>query len=319
MPKNIEQKGGESKEEKRKKIRALGFSNEEVIEYLTKNFNSGTLQGKIQNLQSAGFENPISLIEKHPPIASLNINRVIQSLQSMGFTNPISLIEKHPPIAGYNINRVIQSLQSMGFTNPIYLIEKFPPIAGYDINRVIQALQSMGFTNPISLIEKFPKIACYNIDRVKRRIQLIQRLNMKFQLQLNPIEIIENNPKYVGYDQRRIFFFLRIASFYNVDEKFYRNLITKNPFVVFNILYELYLQNQISDQDEFRRLIDKIRSYPKEIKQTIQNEIKTNLPQIIENLRQKQDDPNARFLLKLISYLEDLLEKEEKRKRKKKT
>ncbi len=289
MHKNIEQKGGESKEEKRQKIRELGFSNEEVIEYLTKNFNSGTLQRKIQNLQSAGF------------------------------TNPISLIEKFPPIAGYNINRVIQNFQSAGFENPISLIEKFPPIAGYNINRVIQNFQSAGFANPIALIEKFPQIAGYNIDRVKRRIQLIQRLNMKFQLQLNPIEIIENTPKYVGYDLRRIFFFLRIASFYNVDEKFYRNLITKNPFVVFNILYELYLQNQISDQDEFRRLIDKIRSYPKEIKQTIQNEIKTNLPQIIENLRQKQDDPNARFLLKLISYLEDLLEKEEKRKRKKKT
>jgi hypothetical protein len=60
-------------------------------------------------------------------------------------------------------------------------------------------------------------------------------------------------------------------------------------------------------------------SFPKETKQKIQNETKENLPQIIENLRQKQDDENARFLLKLTSYLEDLLKKEEERKRKKKT
>jgi len=54
------------------------------------------------------------LIEKYPPIANLNINRVIQSFQSLGFTNPVSLIEEHPQIAGLNINRVIQSLQSVG-------------------------------------------------------------------------------------------------------------------------------------------------------------------------------------------------------------
>jgi hypothetical protein len=60
-------------------------------------------------------------------------------------------------------------------------------------------------------------------------------------------------------------------------------------------------------------------SFPKETKQKIQNETKENLPQIIENLRQKQDDENARFLLKLIGYLEALLKKEEERKRKKKT
>jgi hypothetical protein len=123
----------------------------------------------------------------------------------------------------------------------------------------------------------------------------------------------------LNYDLKRIFFFLRITSFYNFDEKFYRNLITKNPFVVFNILYKLYLQNKISDKDEFRRLIIELIVFPKELKQEIQNETKTNLPQIIENLKQKQDDENARFLLKLASYLEALLKKEEERKRKKKT
>jgi hypothetical protein len=313
MPENIEQKGGESKKERKLKIRELSFANEKAIEYLSEHFTLETLKIKIQSLQSLGFTNPISLIEKFPQIAGLDINRAIQSLQSLGFTNPISLIEKHPPIAGLDINRVIQSLQSLGFTNPISLIEKFPQIAGLDINRVIQSLQSVGFTNPISLIEKFPPIASYDINRVKRRIQLIQILNTKFQLQIDPIEIIESFPPYLGLDLKRIFFFLRIARFYNFNEKFYRNLITKNPFIVFNILHTLYSQNKISDQNEFRRLINKIRKSPKEIKQTIQNETKTNLSQIIENLKQKQDDEDTKFLLKLANYLQDLLKKEKKK------
>jgi len=310
MPESIEQKRGESKEERKQEIRELGFSKEKAIEYLAEHFTLETLKTKIQSLQSAGFTNPISLIEKHPPIVSLNINRVIQSLQSLGFTNPISLIEKFPPIASLDINRVIQDLQSLGFTNPISLIEKHPQIAGYDINRAIQSLQSLGFTNPISLIEKFPQIASLDINRVKRRIQLIQRLNTKFQLYLDPIKIIESFPSYLSYDLKRIFFFLRIASFYNADEKFYRNLITRNPFIVFNILYQLYLQGKISDKDEFKRLFNKLKRFTKETKQTIQNETKNNLPQIIENLKQKQDYEKARFLLELANYLQDLLKKE---------
>jgi hypothetical protein len=136
---------------------------------------------------------------------------------------------------------------------------------------------------------------------------------MKFQLKLNPIEIIENYPQYLGYDLKRIFFYFRIASFYNVDEKFYRRLITKNPFIVFNILHTLYLQNKISDQNEFEKLINKIRRFSKETKQKIKQQTKNNLSQIIENLKQKQDDENAKFLLKLANYLQDLLKKEKKK------
>jgi hypothetical protein len=271
MPENIEQKRKESKEERRQKIRELGFSNEKAVEYLTKIFTIETLQRKIQSLQSVGFKDPISLIEKFPPIAGYDINRVIQSLQSVGFKDPISLIEKFPPIAGYDINRVIQSLQSLGFKDPISLIEKFPPIAGYDINRV------------------------------KRRIQLLEGLNTKFQLQLDPIKIIEHNPRYLTYDLKRIFFYLRVASFYNIDEKFYRRLIIHNPFIVFNILYGLYLQNKISDKDEFKRLINKLRRFSNEIKQKIQNGTKDNLSQIIEYLKQQQDE-KAKFLLELANY-----------------
>jgi len=84
MPKNIEQKIGESKEKRKQEIRELGFSKEKAIEYLAEHFTLETLKIKIQSLQSVGFINPVSLIEEHPQIAGLNINRVIQSLQSVG-------------------------------------------------------------------------------------------------------------------------------------------------------------------------------------------------------------------------------------------
>jgi len=224
MPKNIEPQGV-SKEKRKQKIKELGFSNEGVIKYLTNHFTIEKIQEKIQSLQSAGFKDPVSLIEKFPPIAGLNINRV------------------------------------------------------------------------------------------KRKIRLIERLNTKFQLQLNPVDVIKSYPPYLGYDLKRIFFYLRVASLYNVDEKFYRKLITENPFIVYDILYDLYSQNKISDKDEFERLINKILKFPKETKKEIQDKIKNNLPKIIEELKQTQDNPNIRFLLKLASYLEVLLRKERKRKR----
>jgi len=269
MPENIEQKRRESREEKKRKIRELGFTKEKAIDYLAKYFTIERLQEKIQALRSVRFIDPTSSVE-------------------------------------------------IRFRDPISLIEKFPQIASYDINRVIQFLQSLGFTNPISLIEKFPPIAGRGINRVKRILELLKRLNAKFQLNLDPKKIIEDFPSYVSYDRKRLFFYLRIASFYNVDEKFCRDrLIKENPFIVFDTLYDLYLQNRISDKDEFKRLIYKIMKFPKEIKQTIQNKIKNNLPQIIEDLKQKQDDKNTKFLLKLASYLEDLLEKEREKKREK--
>jgi hypothetical protein len=62
MSKNIEQKGGESKEEKKQEIRELGFANEKAIEYLARHFTIETIKTKIQSFQSLGFTNPISLI-----------------------------------------------------------------------------------------------------------------------------------------------------------------------------------------------------------------------------------------------------------------
>jgi len=234
----------------------------------------------------------------------------IQIIRELGFSKreTIEYLFKHFTIE--TIQKRIRLLQSLGFTNPIALIEKFGPIAYLNVNRVIQFLLSLGFRNPISLIERFPQIVSLDLNRVKRRIQLIKRLNEKLQLQLDPIEIIENFPPYLGYDIKRAFFYLKIARFYNLNKSFYERLITKNPFIVFKILYELYSENKIFDVDEFIRLINKISTYSEETKQNSLDEIKTELAQIIEILRKKKDDPNAKFLLKLACYLEYLLKKE---------
>jgi len=307
---------GVSQEEKKQEIRKLGFSEEKTVDYLANKFTIETIRNKIQSLQSTGFTNPVSLIEKFPPIASYKIKRVIQDLKSVGFSDPVSLIEKHPRIASFKIKNVIRDFKSVGFSNPVSLIEKFPPIADLNINRVIQDLKSVGFSDPVSLIKTSPSITGLDINRIKRRLELIRRLNKTFQLELDPINIIKQFPTYLNYDIKRIFFYLRIASFYGVDHEFYRNrLITKNPFIVFNILYNLYSRDRILDEDEFETQIKRINKLSKETKREIQDETENNLPQIIENLKQQQDDENAKFLLKLASYLEVLLEKKKKKRK----
>ena len=249
-------KGSEIREIKKINIRNIGFSDEEVIEYLARKFNIKTIERKIE------------------------------------------------------------VLQSLGFTNPVSLIEKFPQIAGLDINRVLQSLQSLGFTNPVSLIEKYPQIAGHKKEKIERRLELFRKLNKIFNLQLDLIRIIETFPNYLAYDLRRIYFYLRIASFYNFDEKFYRRLITINPFLVFYVLYELCLQGRIFDKEEFKRLINKVsgHAFSKELKQNIINRIKNNLYEITEFLKQEltSEHPHRneiKFLLKLSRYLEALLKK----------
>jgi uncharacterized tellurite resistance protein B-like protein len=259
MIRNIEKIpfGKESKDDKEKKIseiEKLGFSDEKAKEYLAKHFKIETLKTKIENLQSKGFKDPVSLIEKHLSIADL------------------------------------------------------------DIDRVIDSLKEKGFKEPVSLIEKFPQIADLDIDRIEARINLIKRLNKMFKLSYDPIQIIEKVPRYLSYSKNRIFFYFRIASFYNLDEKSYKKIISQNPFLVFNLLYKTYSSiNQLPDKEKMMRVVSKLPILSKEAKETLINKIKAELPQIIENLKQKEKDENAIFLLKLTSSLSALLEKEKRK------
>jgi hypothetical protein len=176
--------------EKKEYLLAWGITSKKAQEYLASHFTIEKLKEKVDLLKNAGFESPVELIERHPQIAGLNIERVIENLKNAGFESPVELIERHPPIAGFNI------------------------------------------------------------ERVKARIKLIERLNRKFNLDYDPINVIENFPQYLGYRKERLFFYLRLASFYKADEEFYRNyLITKNPFLLFSELSTQLPQ----DQEELKK------------------------------------------------------------------
>ena len=258
--------------EKKEYLLALGITSKKAQEYLASHFTIEKLKEKVDLLKNAGFENPVELIEKHPPIAGLNIERVIENLKNAGFESPVELIEKYPPIAGLNIERVIRSLKNAGFENPVELIEKHPPIAGY------------------------------NIERVKARIKLIERLNRKFNLDYDPINVIENFPQYLSYRKERLFFYLRLASFYKADEEFYRNyLITKNPFLLFSELSTHLPQ----DQEELKKMINSLSKLSKKERDSRINKVKEDLPKIIENLKNLPKETAGKdLLLKLAINLE---------------
>jgi hypothetical protein len=167
---------------------------------------------------------------------------------------------------------------------------------------VIENLKNAGFESPVGLIEKHPPIAGHDIERVKARIKLIERLNRKFNLDYDPINVIENFPPYLNYRKERLFFYLRLASFYKADEEFYRNyLITKNPFLLFSELSTRLPQ----DQEELKKMINSLSKLPKKERESRINKVKEDLPKIIENLKNlPEETPGKDLLLKLAINLE---------------
>jgi len=250
---------------------------------------------------------------------------LIKKISQAGFTNPLVSIEKFPPLAGYDIQRVINDLKKAGFTNPLVSIEKFPPLAGYDIQRVINDLKKAGFTNPLVSIEKFPQLAGLDIQRVKRRLNLISKLHTLYQIfgetrlsqeliKEKSIELIEDFPPYLGYSQERIFFYLRLAKLFKTrDLKIYKRLITKNPFLIFQQITE----QPSYDSATLRTVILSVGRMKPDRKKQIITEMISSLPSIIRELSAKpQPSPSDKELLKIALNLKRILEKPKRKKRK---
>ena len=99
-----------------KELELLGFSDEFI-----KDYRGATLVGanvsvreRLDSLSAQGFKDPITLIEKVPPILNYspeNIQNKLSELRGNGFKDPITLIEKDPSILSYspeNINRRVR-------------------------------------------------------------------------------------------------------------------------------------------------------------------------------------------------------------------
>jgi len=205
-----------------RELRLLGFSDEFI-----ENYSGETLVGanvsvreRLDSLSAQGFKDPITLIEKFPPILGLspeNIQNKLTELKGNGFKDPITLIEKFPPILGYspeNNQNNLTELRGNGFKDPITLIEKFPQILGLspeNIQNKLTALKSNGFKDPITLIEKFPRILSLSPENINRRVRLFGRLVEIFGSPINPIAMMEQEAGLFGAKLDKLLVLTRIA------------------------------------------------------------------------------------------------------------
>jgi hypothetical protein len=167
------------------------------------------------------------------------------------------------------------------------------------MQRVIKALKEAGFTNPVGLIERFPPVAGLSLTNIKRKIELIKTLNKQFGTDYNPHTVIESFPPYLSYSKPRLFFYLRIAAKFELDKKVYERFITKNPFLVFNYLYEA-IPTDTSDLVKIASLIEELSKQEKTLR--IAN-AKENLSQRIKTLEAQPESADRTFLLKLATHL----------------
>lgn len=63
------------KKKEKRALLELGFGDNEAVEYLTRHTQEKVTKN-IQDLKDAGLKDPVKLIEKFPPLAGLDIQRV---------------------------------------------------------------------------------------------------------------------------------------------------------------------------------------------------------------------------------------------------
>ena len=211
-----------------------------------------------------------------------------------------------------NIERVgadqgTDGLTSFGRKTQEYLNQHLRPDT---LERHIDNLTTAGFTKPAASIEKHPEPANLDIQRVKSRLRLIQRLNRQFNLNYDPIGIIETVPRYLSYSRDRLFFFLRVGRFYDISEDVYRRLITLNPFLVFSEVLKRNPDNQI--QEEVRKICNAERKLSKQEKNERIKEVKDKLSQM-ETILEGYPENQKQFFLKLARNLERQVERDKKK------
>jgi hypothetical protein len=101
------------------------------------------IQGKIADLRTLGFADPVKLITSLPAIMGLAIDNMrgkIADLRVLGFADPVKMITSSPAILGYaigNIRGKIADLRELGFADPVKMITSLPAILGYSRERLL--------------------------------------------------------------------------------------------------------------------------------------------------------------------------------------
>lgn len=222
-------------------------------------------------------------------------------------------------------------LRELGFTN-----EKVISLLSREISveKVKQNIEDLKKINPdekwaIKTIEKSLGLGRIDIEKGRTKIKSVNELLESYQFpKISEKEMVEKFPQFVGYDPHRITFSFLILgelskklskekklSFAPKAMGIVRDLLCFNPYLVFSVLLEK--RPKIT---EGKRGVPKVepilvveaRKIEKNDRKRIITEVKENLPQTLENLKESEDPYENEFLLKLAQQLESLEKNKEK-------
>jgi len=178
-------------ESRREALRELGFSDDFIGKLKKKHktlYKKESIQNKIEGLKERGFKDPIKLTTTFPSTISLALD---------------------------NIDRKIEGLKERGFKDPVKLITTFPSTIGStfeNIDRKIEGLKERGFKDPVKLITTFPSTISLALDNIDKKLNVLKKLVAHYNLDLDPIGIIEGFPVFLGLKIDKIWTTARIIS-----------------------------------------------------------------------------------------------------------
>ena len=206
------------------------------------------------------------------------INTKISGLRGRGFNDTNRMIEKFPAILGLgfeNIDTKISGLKDRGFSNPGKMIEKSPSVLYFGFENIddkLSGLKDRGFSDPHKMIERFPEILSFGFENIDKKIRLLDLLNRTYQLKLNPVSVIEQNPIILGSKFEKLIVIARVLREYQPSVEDIKRKI--NMLYKINIESLLLAHSEKKPNDTIDNLTNKAKLIQKE--KVPKNEKKTN-------------------------------------------
>ena len=141
-----------------------------------------------------------------------------EALRELGFSDDFigKLKKKHKTLyKKESIQNKIEGLKERGFKDPIKLTTTFPStisLALDNIDRKIEGLKERGFKDPVKLITTFPSTISLALDNIDKKLNVLKKLVAHYNLDLDPIGIIEGFPVFLGLKIDKIWTTARIIS-----------------------------------------------------------------------------------------------------------
>lgn len=221
--------------------------------------------------------------------------------------------------------RVIKrrSLQDLGFINEEVIKYLAEQTSVEKIEEIIEKLSVFSDKEwAIELIERYRQMGGLNIENSLKKIKSANEFLKRYQLPVvSEKEILERFPGFISRNTERINFSLitlgelskscrkEELSTSTIIDRITRFLVP-NPYLVFSYLE----QTRPKNINETYKISDYIKKTEKKERKRIIQEVKGNLPDTIEKLKESKDPYENEFLLKLARQLE-LYEKSKEKKK----